>query len=175
MRKIILSLNLLFAFVLVQNNQATAQTLKIGYVQVDSVASMMPEYKDASSKLEELQRVIQRDLQAKEQQIQARYAELQKQAQAMTDAQRQQAQQEMDEKTTVFQEAQAKAEADYNKRQNDLLFPIYAKIREAIKEVGKENNYILILNELDGTNSSYILYSAEGTDITNLVITKLGL
>lgn len=175
MRKIILSLSLLFAFVLFQNTQATAQTLKIGYVQVDSVISLMPEYKAATSKLEELQKVIQRDLQGKQQVIQARYAELQKQVQSMTEAQKQQAQQEMQEKDIQYQEAEAKAEADFNKRQNDLLFPIYAKIREAIKEVGKENNYVLILNELDGTNSSYILYAAEGTDVTGLVITKLAL
>ena len=166
MRKIILSLSLLFAFVLFQNTQATAQTLKIGYVQVDSVISLMPEYKAATSKLEELQKVIQRDLQGKQQVIQARYAELQKQVQSMTEAQKQQAQQEMQEKDIQYQEAEAKAEAD---------FPIYAKIREAIKEVGKENNYVLILNELDGTNSSYILYAAEGTDVTGLVITKLAL
>lgn len=175
MRKIILSLSLLFALVVFQNTQATAQTLKIGYVQVDSVAALMPEYKAASSKLEELQKVIQRDLQGKEQQIQARYAELQKQVQGMTDAQKQQAQQEIEEKTATFQQDQTKAEADFNKRQNDLLFPVYAKIREAIKEVGKENEYVLILNELDGTNTAYILYSAEGTDVTGLVIKKLGL
>lgn len=173
MRKIILSLSLLFAFVFVLNTQANAQ--KIGYVQVDSVASMMPEYKAATAKLQELQKVIQKDLQGKEQQLQARYAELQQQAQGMTEVQRQQAQQEIQEKSLAFQEAQTKAESDFTKRQNDLLFPIYEKIREAIKAVGKENNFVLILNELDGTNTAYILYSAEGTDVTDLVVKKMGL
>ena len=160
MRKIILSLSLLFAFVVFQNTQATAQTLKIGYVQVDSVASMMSEYKAASSELEGLQRVIQKNLEGEAQKVQARRA---------------QAQQELQALYAQFEEKQKQAEERFNKKQNDLLFPIYAKIREAIKEVGKENNYVLILNELDGTNSSYILYSAEGTDVTGLVVKKLGL
>ena len=173
MRKIILSLSLLFAFVVFQNTQATAQTLKIGYVQVDSVASMMSEYKAASSELEGLQRVIQKNLEGEAQKVQARRAELEKTA--TTQQLQAQAQQELQALYAQFEDKQKQAEERFNKKQNDLLFPIYAKIREAIKEVGKENNYVLILNELDGTNSSYILYSAEGTDVTGLVVKKLGL
>ncbi|WP_375563243.1 OmpH family outer membrane protein [Bernardetia sp. OM2101] len=173
MRKIILSLSLLFAFVLFQNNQATAQNLKIGYVQVDSVASMMSEYKVATSELEGFQKQIQKRLQGEYQKIQARQEELKK---TVTNEQQQaQAQQELEGLFANFENMQKTEEERFNKKQNDLLFPIYAKIREAIKEVGKENNYVLILNELDGTNSSYILYSAEGTDVTDLVVKKLGL
>ncbi|WP_338793601.1 OmpH family outer membrane protein [Bernardetia sp. Wsw4-3y2] len=173
MRKIILSLSLLFAFVVFQNTQATAQNLKIGYVQVDSVASMMPEYKASSSELEGLQKVIQKNLQGEYQKLQARQEELKK---TVTNEQQQAAaQQELQELFAKFEDQQKQAEERFNKKQNDLLFPIYAKIREAIKEVGKENNYVLILNELDGTNTAYILYSAEGTDITDLVVKKLGL
>ncbi|AFM03967.1 outer membrane protein [Bernardetia litoralis DSM 6794] len=173
MRKIILSLSLLFAFVLFQNNQATAQNLKIGYVQVDSVASMMPAYKAASSELEGLQKVIQKNLQGESQKFQARQSELQQTAK--TQAQQEQAQQELQALYAALQEKEKQAEERFNKKQNDLLFPIYEEIREAIKVVGSENNFVLILNELDGTNSSYILYSAEGTDVTDLVIKKLGL
>jgi outer membrane protein len=173
MRKIILSLSLLFAFVVFQNTQAIAQTLKIGYVQVDSVASMMPEYKASSSELEGLQKVIQKNLQGEAQKIKARQTELEQTA--TTQQAQTQAQQELQSLYAAFEEKQKQAEERFNKKQNDLLFPIYAKIREAIKEVGKEGNYVLILNELDGTNTAYILYSAEGTDITNLVVKKLGL
>ncbi len=173
MRKIILSLSLLFAFVVFKNTQATAQTLKIGYVQVDSVASMMPEYKVASSELEGLQKLTQKNLQGEAQKVQARQAELEKTA--TTQQLQEQAQQELQALYAEFEDKQKQAEERFNKKQNDLLFPIYAKIREAIKEVGKENNYVLILNELDGTNTAYILYSAEGTDITGLVVKKLGL
>lgn len=173
MRKIILSLSLLFAFVVFQNTQATAQNVKIGYVQVDSVASMMPEYKAATSELEGLQKVIQKNLQGETQKFQARQAELEQSVK--TQEQQEQAQQELQTLYAALQEKQQQSEERFTKKQNDLLFPIYSKIREAIKEVGKENNYVLILNELDGTNTAYILYSAEGTDITGLVIKKLGL
>lgn len=173
MRKIILSLSLLFAFALVYTNQATAQAIKIGYVQVDSIASMMPEYKAATSELEGLQKVIQKNLQTEAQKIQARQAELEKSV--TNEAQQAQAQQELQGLYAAFEEQQKQAEERFQKKQNDLLFPIYAKIREAIKVVGKENNYVLILNELDGTNTAYILYASEGTDITGLVTKKLGL
>ena len=173
MRKIFLFLPLLLAFIVFQSNQATAQTLKIGYVQVDSIASMMSEYKAASSELEGFQNQIQKSLQTEAQKIQARQAELEKTA--TTQQLQVQAQQELQGLYAAFEEQQKQAEERFNKKQNDLLFPIYEKIREAIKTVGKENGYVLILNELDGTNSSYILYSAEGTDVTGLVVKKLGL
>ncbi|WP_338759847.1 OmpH family outer membrane protein [Bernardetia sp. ABR2-2B] len=173
MRKIILSLSLLFAFVLFQNNQATAQNLKIGYAQVDSVISMMPEYKAATSELEGLQKVIQKNLEGEGQKFQARRAELSQTAK--TQAQQEQAQQELQSLYIALQEKEKQDQERLQKKEQDLLFPIYAKIREAIKEVGKENNYILIFNELDGTNTAYILYAAEGTDVTGLVIKKLGL
>ena len=171
MRKIILSLSLLFAFAFFISTGANAQ--KIGYVQVDSVASMMPEYKSATSELEGLQKVIQKKLQGEYQKIQARQAELQQTVK--NEQQQQAAQQELETMYAKLEQEQKQDEERFQKKQNDLLFPIYEKIRAAIKEVGKEGNYVLILNELDGTNTAYILYSAEGTDITSLVIKKLGL
>jgi len=65
---------------------------------------------------------------------------------------------------------QQNANNDIQKKQAELLNPIYEKIQNAISEIGKENGYIYIFDI-----KSLLYHSQQSTDITGLVRKKLGL
>ena len=60
------------------------------------------------------------------------------------------------------------AEQDINKQGNEKMAPIIEKARQAVQDVATENSYSYVL---DGSSLVY----AGGTDITEMVKTKLGL
>ena len=60
------------------------------------------------------------------------------------------------------------AEQDVNKKGNDMMEPIILKARQAVADVAKEMNFQYVLDA-----SSLIV--AEGTDITVMVKSKLGM
>jgi outer membrane protein len=67
----------------------------------------------------------------------------------------------------------AESKTDFQKRQQELYQPVYLKAQNAIKEVGKENNLLYILDSAQGL----ILYQPEDEsyNILPLVRKKLGI
>ena len=66
---------------------------------------------------------------------------------------------------------QQKAQTDLQAKQQDLLQPIVAKAKAAIKEVAKENKYTYIINAIE----DIVLYSEPADGILPLVKKKLGI
>ncbi|MBN1433740.1 OmpH family outer membrane protein [Candidatus Fermentibacterales bacterium] len=58
---------------------------------------------------------------------------------------------------------------EIERRNEQLVSPIVARINEAIREVGLEEGYALILDVADGA----VVYAEEGLDITDLVLERL--
>ncbi|PLX06722.1 MAG: hypothetical protein C0596_13500 [Marinilabiliales bacterium] len=69
-----------------------------------------------------------------------------------------------------IQAFQVSAQEDMQAKEMELLQPIYTKIQDAIKEVGEENGFMYIFDV-----STLLYHSAESTDVTTLVKTKLGI
>jgi outer membrane protein len=60
------------------------------------------------------------------------------------------------------------------KKQVQLLQPAYDKIQTAINDVAKENGYTHVLSS-DAGAFAILLYATEDSNITNLVLNKLGI
>jgi len=73
----------------------------------------------------------------------------------------------MEENISLYMEEVNK---QMQKKQEELIKPIYEKVLQAIKQVGKENGYNYVL---DSSQNQGILL-ADGDDIMSLVKIKLG-
>jgi len=69
-----------------------------------------------------------------------------------------------------MQSYEANAQKEVQKKQQELLGPIYDKLEKAIKEVGDENDFIYVFDV-----NALLYYSDQSTDITDLVKKKLGM
>ncbi len=62
----------------------------------------------------------------------------------------------------------------YSKR-IDLLTPIAKKLEEAMDKIAAEEGYKYVLNSSDGTGNSIVIVAPEGDDLTQEVMTELGI
>ena len=144
---------------------------KIGYVNTEEIITNMKETQDAYTQLE----AYAKDLQAQMETIQVEFnnklQEYQNATETMTDAVRQLKEKELTDLNTRIQEFQQVAQQDLQKKENELLAPIYEKVKNTIDEVAKAGGYTVILPG----NALIYVDAAQVKDIASDVKAKLGI
>lgn len=74
-----------------------------------------------------------------------------------------------------IQKFQQDAQTSLQKKQNDLMDPVFKKVGKAIEDVAKENGYSFIINPQIMGGGDVLLYSDEKFNISNLVLKKMGI
>lgn len=151
---------------------ASAQTLKVGLVDINAVIQAMPETAEAQKKIEETAksydeeyRKLGEEMNRKVQEFQALKAD---EPQAIKDRKTR----ELEDFSQKIKQFETNAQNDLGKLQNDLMMPIVQKVKDAINSVGKEGGYSLIQN-LDP--QIIFFHASPAVDITNDVKAKLGI
>ena len=150
---------------------ASAQTLKIGIVNVDEVVQKLPEYTDAQNKFVETSKRYEDELAKLNDELKRRYDDIQNMPEDELDAIKERKVREFQEYQVKIQQFTQTAEQDMAKVQQDLMAPIEKKVQDAIRSVGQEGNYSLIEPNI---NSFILYYSSPVVDITPEVKAKLG-
>ncbi|MBP7274321.1 MAG: OmpH family outer membrane protein [Saprospiraceae bacterium] len=146
---------------------------KFGYVNSSEILASLAEVKAADSELDSFQKILQKQGQKMVEDLQAKYAELDKKQKSGTVAPK-----EIETEATKLREEESKITAfETNMRQQiqekreTLLKPILDKVNQAINDVAKEKAFQYIFD----TSTGVILYADESVDISKDVKTKLGL
>jgi len=154
--------------------QLSAQsTTKIGYTDIDYILGAMPEAKEIESELSEYSKQYEKQLQAKMTEFQTKLQDYQQNGQNMLPEIRADREQELQSMQQSIQQFEQKAQNNIQKKQVELLQPVYDKIQNAIDAVRKENGYDYILSARQGM-ISIILSADEKYDVSKLVFNKLG-
>ena len=162
---------ILLALVVALPMCAWAQTPKFGIVDVESIIPKMTEFVEAQNKLSEASKTYETEYAKINEELQKLYTELQELDKDPNTLQsikerRMQDIQDRDKKAQQFAQT---AQQDLQRQQAQLMQPIQEKVMNAIKSVGTENGFTMILHE---AVPAYI--SADVQDVTALVKTKLG-
>lgn len=158
---------------------AEGDTLKIGFVDVQKVLNESAKGKEAKGKLEKERDAKQQEIRAREQEIRAQQeqikkleADLQKQAPVLSEAARKERQDAITRKIRdvgrVVEDLRRLFEdsnRDLQKRETDLLNEILREIRKVVVAYGKEQAYTLILEAQSG-----IIYASQGADLTDEIL-----
>ncbi len=165
--KKILSL-FLITTVLVFSENAGAQ-VKIGYIRVDDVVGLMPE----TAKLDSMLERYQNDS------INPRYAQIvflyqykesvYKDSLKTPAVVRKQIEQELPTLIYQIQNWQQIVNQEMDRKQSELLAPVYKKVYDAIRQVAKEKGYTHVMSK------EAFLVAPDGDDIIVLVAAKLKL
>jgi outer membrane protein len=145
--------------------------VKIGYFDYSYVIIQLPEAKAADADLKAYTEKLQKDLQAKESELRAKYELYVKEGDKMAAPTREALEKEIQTGQQNLREFQQKAEADIAKKQEALLRPINEKLEKTLKEVAKENGFTYILRK------EVLLYEPEDPtlDVSVLVLKKMGI
>ncbi|WP_082922647.1 OmpH family outer membrane protein [Halothiobacillus diazotrophicus] len=153
---------LLFAFV----GQASAGSVKVGYVNSVALMEQAPQADMAKQALEQEFSPREQEINDLQQQVQGLQNKLDKDGASMSDAERTKLHQQIDQKMLRIQQKQNDFQDDLNLKKSEALGKLQQTVLQAIKEVAAKNGYELVVS--DG-----VVYAAPTVNITNLVAERL--
>ena len=153
------------------------QLVKIGYLDSGAVLRETPGAAEAQAQfqtdLQEIQAQIDAQVQTMQSEIEARIQQYEAQRATMTDAARQQAEQEITgmqaQYSQALQQLNAQAEAQAGERQQQLVQPIMDRINTVVDDLRREGAYSLIFDLSAGA----VLAADPALDLTSEVIRRL--
>lgn len=150
---------------------AFAQDLKIGYYNRVEFVQNMPEFIAANNKLKQMDQDYGKELNLIKEEYTKKYKEYIAGKDTMPEAIRLRRESEIQDLEGRYQAFVEDSGTSMKTKESELINPILKKLDATIKEIGKENGFILIF---DTTVLAY--FSLEKcTDVTNLLRTKLGI
>lgn len=158
---------LLIALITLGFNSMQAQG-KLAHIDLGAIIKLMPETITMNSELEKLSKTYTDDLRAQKDAIDALTQKYTAEAPSQTDEENTKRAQEIQQENYKIELGAQYAEQDINNKGNEMMEPIYMKAQQAIKDVAKELGFDYVI---DATG----LLVAEGTNLTIMVKTKLGI
>lgn len=148
-----------------------AQESKIAHIATQELLMAMPEYKTAQSDLEKLQTSYQAEMQEMGTELQKTMERYQREAATQTDEENIKRQGEVEATQNKILQYRQTASMDMQKKEGELLKPIYEKARAAIQKVARAKGFQYVLDSTTGTG----LILADGYDLMADVKKDLGI
>ncbi|HSW23334.1 MAG TPA: OmpH family outer membrane protein [Burkholderiaceae bacterium] len=144
---------------------AAAQELKIGYVNSERVLREATPAKAAQSKLEVEFSKREKELNEQGARLKAAAEKLDKEAPALSEAERTRRQRELVEQDRDLQRKRREFQEDLSQRRNEELAAVVERANRVIKQIFDQEKYDLILQE--------VIFAGPRVDITDKVIKAL--
>jgi outer membrane protein len=155
--------------------QTATESQKIGHADWDYIFSKLPEYKKIETELKTFETQLQNQIRTKSQELETKFKAYQGMPADTPEAIKKDKESELAYLQENIQKFQQDAQASMQKKQTDLVNPVFAKVGKAIEEVANENGYSYIINpELIG-GGDVLLFANAKHNISNLVLKKLGI
>lgn len=168
-KKIQIAVLFLFFFVV---TGVSAQSDKIAFVNSDELLKKMPALETAKKEVNELNQKYKDELQLMQNDYNKKYSDFISYQTSMAENIRLRRMQELYELEQRIKQFMEVAQKDVLDREQELIAPIRAKIKEAIYQVGVEDSYICVY---DLGNPAILFVTPDAVDITALVRAKLGI
>ena len=150
---------------------ASAQTLKIGLVDTSEILAKLTDTEAEQNQVDDVTKKYDEEYTKLGEEMKRMYNELQEMKEDELPAIRERKTREFTDYQQKIQQFEQTAMNDIQKLQQDLMMPIFQKIRTAVEAVGKEGGYSYVQEK----NAQIVLYfDAPVVDLTNEVKAKLG-
>lgn len=145
-----------------------SQKMKFGHVNTTSVFESMPERETAKNEIEKFARQLEEQMQMLNVELEEKYNNYLENAESLAPSVRQNKEKELADLQQRIQNFQASAQSDLQLKEQELIEPIYDKIKNAINEVGEAEGLLYIFDE-----STLLYHSNESVDVTDKVKLKV--
>lgn len=146
---------------------------KFGSVDSGSIIQLMPEYTQAQTDLQNLQKQYKDELDYLQEELTKKSSDYQSQAETLPDNIKQRREQELQELYNKIQQFYQDSQTNLEQASTEKMQYITTKVLKAIQEVGDEGGFTCIFDTADGV-VPYVSKTAT-TDVTPLVKAKLGI
>ena len=146
----------------------TMMAQKFGKVNTQQIMQALPDVAKANGEMEALQKQKDNDLKSMQDEFQRKYDEYQKGQSTMAATMKQQKETELQTLQQKIQQAYQDGQQELQKKSNELMQPIVAKVKAAIDAVGKAGNYTFIFED-----GSAVYTGTNVVDVTKEVQAKI--
>ncbi|WP_425077617.1 OmpH family outer membrane protein [Psychroserpens sp. S379A] len=162
---------LLFASLLfVGATSFSAAQTKIAHINTTQLVEAMPEMKAAQAEIEKLSKTYEAEIKTMMTELQNKVKQYQAEVETKTEEENTARAQEVQTMEQSIRQYQGQAQQDLQKKEADLLKPIFEKAKAAIDKVAKAQGFQYVL---DSTQGGGVLV-ADGKDLLADVKTELG-
>lgn len=152
---------------------ASAQsTVKLGLVDTSAVLQALPDTQEAQKKVADASKKYDEEYQKLGEEMKRMYNELSQMKEDELPAIRERKTRELQDYSQKIQTFEQTAQQDLQRMQQELLNPIFTKIKDAVESVGKEGGFSMIQ---DYNPQQTLYYAAPVVDVTAQVKAKLGI
>lgn len=166
MKKIFLALA--FTLVALAGNNLYAQSFKFGYINSAELLQVLPDIEDVQKKMQAFAKDLELTLEDMQVEYNKKLDEWEKNQAKWSDDVKTQKMKDIQEVAGKVQEQRTEAEQRYNQESQKLMEPVFARVREAIRNVGKNNGFTYIFD----TNAGSIPFVNEGQAINVMDLVK---
>jgi len=145
---------------------ATESPTRVALLNMQEAIKNVKDGKKAEDTLRKEWDDRQKKLQAEGKKIQDSMEELRKQGMVMDEKSRRQKEEAIQGQIMQLREAEARNQAEFQKRDQEISKPIIEKMRGIVAQLSKEKGYTLVI---DGSN---VIYAQDQDDITAEVIKR---
>lgn len=145
-----------------------AQSLKVGYVDLQRALNESEAGRQAREKFKGQVDRLQGDLKKKKDALDAMKEQLEKKASVMRDEEARNMEKEYQRKLRDFERAYKDSQGELQQKDNELTLELLKQLQGIIEQFGKENGYSMILEQ----SSSSVLYGAPELDLTDQIIAR---
>jgi len=162
---------LLFAAILfVGATSFTMAQSKVAHINTNELIEAMPQMKTAKTELEKLSKTYEAEIQKMATEYQSKIKQYQAEVDTKTEEENAKRAEEVQTIEQSIRQYQAQAQEDIQKKQEELMKPIFEKAKVAIQKVAKAQGFQYVL---DSTQGSGVLL-ADGKDLMADVKKELG-
>lgn len=169
-RLFFISLSLFFLFSSARLAAQDAQQLKIGYVNTTELLESLPEKKEATASLEDMNKKYKDELALMQNDYNKKYSDFITYQNTMGDNIKLRRMQELTELEKNINDFIKVAQADVENHEKQLIAPLRELLKKAINEVGVENNITCIY---DTASPSVLFLTPNAIDLNDAVRKKL--
>jgi len=143
---------------------------KTAYVDTTVLIKEYKEMKDVEAQFTSKSDSVRKQLDAAAKDFQAEVQEYQSQMNSMSETDRKAKEQELMQKQQMLQQQQQMVGNKLREQSNTVMDSLVTKIKDYVKDYGKENNYTYIFGSNESAN---IMFAEEGLDITQEILSEL--
>lgn len=174
MKKVLLVAVVLFIGAMQLGAQNLNGGTRVGYINTETILSQISEYKIAQEKLEVLSKQYKEKVDSELKQIEMLYQSYQSAKSTLSQSQKDQRENEIIARERSVKELQKSyfgQDGVMQKKSEEFLAPLKAKVQQAIDKVAKDGNYMLIfdLAALQG-----VAYSNANDNLSTTVLKIMG-
>lgn len=166
---------LLLAAIITTASATGSIAQNIGYADVNAILSVMPENKKINEDLQIYGTGLQKRVDDMKSQLDLIVKQFNEVLATGDTARALEIQKQGIEGDKQLQEAAKTADQQLGQKRGELLQPVLDRIRVAMEAVAKKKGFDYVLNSVDGSGTSIVLWGPDGHDITRAVVEELGI